>query len=322
MIRTAVVTGGLLHQGERWSLHPALEAWQPALLRRRRRWFTAEFHNPLSALSALCSVSAARLMADAVIRENGGGGGQWWVVSPWHGQTSTSRVRLMPASMLCWQQRDAQWLQQLLHPLLEPLAMELRLLPAGAMVMHCRRPLDVAPAPFPQLEQEGLGNRHPAGSDGGALMRLLSEIQMLLHQQPAEHRQPADHRQGLPAIHGIWLWGGWNPDGEQEPLSLMLPAVACVDPLLRAIADGRDATLMVASAEEMDGLIDRAGKVPPSVVLTGENRALWLSGWRWWRPGSSQIQPDRSAMGESELWQMVANSHQRMTGCALRRGVD
>ncbi|MDX8408470.1 MAG: hypothetical protein R8J84_00290 [Mariprofundales bacterium] len=313
MIATAVVTGGLLHQGERWHLHPALDAWQPALLRRRQHWFTTACHNPLSALGALCSVPAAKLMVNQTIGEAGERGcGQWWVVSPWHGQAAGTKVRLMPASMLRWQQRDAQWLQQLIQPLLEPLGMELRVLSAGAMVMHCRQAMDVAPAPFPQLEQEGLGNRHPAGADGGALMRLLSEIQMLLHQQPA------DDRHGLPAIHGVWLWGGWDQDAGQDLAALNLPAVACVDPLLRAITDGRDSALMVAGAEEMDGLIDTAGAVPSSVVLTGDGHALWLSGWRWWWPKAVLRQSNGTEREEDELWPVVAEAHQRLSGHALR----
>lgn len=44
----------------------------------------------------------------------------------------------------------------------------------------------------------------PAGEHGAELRRLMTEIQMLLHEHPVNQ---ARERAGLPAINAVWLWG-------------------------------------------------------------------------------------------------------------------
>jgi len=45
----------------------------------------------------------------------------------------------------------------------------------------------------------------PHGPDAGAVRRLMTELQMLLHDHPVNE---ARARRGLPAINAVWLWGG------------------------------------------------------------------------------------------------------------------
>ncbi|MDQ6951351.1 MAG: hypothetical protein Q9M26_06780 [Mariprofundales bacterium] len=295
MISTAIITNGLIQQARAWQLHSELTAWCPSLLRRHQRWFHASAHNPLSALARLTNTPAARLLM-----ENNDEPGQWWVVSPWHGQTMRDRVRLLPAAMLPWQEQDGRWLQEQLHPLLDPLAMELKVLPGGSMVMHCRTPLDVAPAPFPQLEQDGLSNRHPEGSDGGALMRLLAEIEMLLHQNPAPHRKD------VPEIHGIWLWGQWLSIANDpiSPLHLSAMIGGNVGPQL--LHDADNARVFIGEVEEMGALLPRDGFVPKRVVAIGADHAICFHG-RGWRLGDRSLHAPTTMPTETELWRLIGD---------------
>jgi len=289
--RVALVTGGLIKGNGKWALHPTLMPWQPALLRRRQRWFHADLHNPLSLLAAIMAVPAARLLADD------SSASQYWVVTPWHGQAMRDRVRLMPAALLDWHQQDADWLKGQLQPLLDDLMMELVVQLGGGMVMRCANPLHVQPLPYPHLEQKGLTNRHPNGADGGILMRLLAEIQMSLHQQVAAHRN------NKIAIHGVWLWGGWQPEADVGPVGL--PNIACRDLQLQRVCDGRDPQWLIGTAEEMVQMLPDHGEMPAVVVLTGEGRALCLAGRRWFSFGEKRPHERETLGEESTLWQMV-----------------
>jgi len=282
----AFITGGIIQGNGQWSLHPELMPWQSALLQRKQRWFDGEPHNPLSLLAALMGIPAARLLAD------GGEAAQYWVVTPWHGQAVRDRVRLLPEAMLEWCQQDAEWLKGQLQPLLDDLSMELVAQQGGAMVMRCAQPLDVEPIAYPVLEANGLTNRHPDGADGGKLMRLLAEIQMALHQQQAVQRK------NKRAIHGIWLWGGWQAD--KEAAAIMLPHIACRNPLLQSICDGRDPQWLIGTAEEMVQMLPDDGGVPETVILTGEARALCLSG-RCWLPFRNKKLCESNDLDESSL---------------------
>ena len=44
----------------------------------------------------------------------------------------------------------------------------------------------------------------PSGADGGALRRLMTELQMVLHEHAVNH---ARARRGLPAVNALWIWG-------------------------------------------------------------------------------------------------------------------
>jgi len=295
MSTVAVITGGLLRNQDRWQLHPELTPWQSLLLRRRQRWFNAAIHNPLSVVSAIMDLPTVRLFVDTTtIRDC-----QYWVVTPWHGRAIRDRVQLLPEAQLDWQSQDAVWLQQQLQPLLDDLNMQLLIHPSGAMVMACTHPLHTQPLSYPHLEQEGLTNHHPEGEDGGKLMRLLAEIQMLLHQ----HQAP--HRAGKAAVHGIWLWGAWQDDGASN--SPLLPTIACRDTLLQQMCDGRDAQWMIGRSEEIIQMLPDNETMPAMVVLTGEGRAVSLTGHRWLSFGSKPLHETKLLAEECELWRQLYN---------------
>jgi len=160
----------------------------------------------------------------------------------------------------------------------------------AALLLTCEQVMDAAPAPFAAIAGHTLPNRHPEGSDGGRLMRLLSEIQMSLHGKSPEYRA------GQPDIHGLWLWGScaWPNDATAGVLS-----VATRNPFLQAISTGRDAHWTISEAEKLADLWVTGAPLPDYVVLAGEGRAVLLKktflprlGHRAWRIGICKTEDD------------------------------
>lgn len=67
----------------------------------------------------------------------------------------------------------------------------------------------------------------PTGADAAAYRRLVSEVEMALHDHEINIRRQDD---GLPPINCLWFWGGgYAPEQHAEPL----PPLFADDPLLR-----------------------------------------------------------------------------------------
>jgi hypothetical protein len=130
--------------------------------------------------------------------------------------------------------------------------------------------MDVEPDRFGGISGQMLPNRHPKGADAGRFTRLLAEIQMILHQHPAEHRQ----QRGEVDVNGIWLWGGaqWPQQVNDNQI-----AVATRNPFLQSIVDGREAKLVITEAERMAELVKQATPLPKKIVLAGEGHAVLLT---------------------------------------------
>ena len=70
----------------------------------------------------------------------------------------------------------------------------------------------------------------PRGPESGALRRLMTELQMLLHDHPVNESRA---RRGLPVINAIWVWGqGVVPESASTK---NLPTVFADDPYARGI---------------------------------------------------------------------------------------
>ncbi|HWK52098.1 MAG TPA: hypothetical protein VNR40_19525 [Steroidobacter sp.] len=73
----------------------------------------------------------------------------------------------------------------------------------------------------------------PRGRDAGGLRRLMTELQMLLHEHPVNTQR---QRRGLPALNAIWLHGeGMLSDVSAYVSALALPAACGDDVYLRGI---------------------------------------------------------------------------------------
>lgn len=67
----------------------------------------------------------------------------------------------------------------------------------------------------------------PGGAERASHRRLLSEIEMALHEHPVNAEREAD---GRPAINSLWIWGGGYAP---QPVAGALPPLYANDPLLR-----------------------------------------------------------------------------------------
>ncbi len=278
--RMLILSQGLVEDEHGLGPHPALDPWRRSLERYHRRWFHVRPRNPLAWYAAVLRCPPAALVAGGAPLDRDWR--QFWVATPFHAMLGRDYLQVLPEDQMPWQERDARWLTGLLNPLLEPEGM--RLMHKGAaMVLACRDPLDASPPPFAAISGGLLPNRHPDGRDGGRLMRLVAEVQMLLHRFPAEHRRQA----GEPDVHGVWFWGACHDVGE---IPAMLP-VATRNPALWSLIEARNAEWMLAEPAYLHDLLPRDGRLPRQVILAGRTRAVWLRYRRLampratWQPG-------------------------------------
>ena len=76
--------------------------------------------------------------------------------------------------------------------------------------------LVTAAVPAAQLDGRNPDGHLPSGDDAAATLKLASEIEMTLHEQPVNAERLA---RGLPPVNSLWLWGGgFAPEASSEPI--------------------------------------------------------------------------------------------------------
>jgi len=121
----------------------------------------------------------------------------------------------------------------------------------------------------------------PAGEGGGAYRRLLSEIEMALHDHPVNLERQADGR--LP-VNSLWLWGGGvSPEQETRPM----PPLFGDDALLRGhwlrhtgVVDGWPGSIAACADASVAGFVAVAPATEPGTMpaLLAELRSLLQRG--------------------------------------------
>ncbi|HKE97011.1 MAG TPA: hypothetical protein VKB34_22070 [Povalibacter sp.] len=96
--------------------------------------------------------------------------------------------------------------------------------------VHSTRPLDVVTASPEIAVSNELQSAMPRGADARLLRRLMTELQMLLHEHPVNDVRAA---RGLPAVNALWLWGAGQLPATQPSRSL--PLARTTDPWLRGL---------------------------------------------------------------------------------------
>jgi len=287
-----LVTHGIIRNQDGLTLHPDLLLWQRLLGKRKQQWFHCTSVNPLALYAKLLDVEPALLLASRLPANKAK---QYWIASPYHAQLSRDAVRVMPEAMMPWGEQDAVWACELLNPLLQEDGMQLYCIDS-ALVLACEKPLHAQPAVFADIAGKCLPNQHPAGVDGGQLMRLMAEVQMMFKQSPSAYRRQA----GEVDVHGLWFWGG----SEARALpSLNTGAVASRDAFLRVVVDGKDAAMIITEPEQLSELLKDGGDLSKQVVLFGEDCAVllkpaWLPTWdaNNWLPKSKEEESRLLAM--------------------------
>ena len=166
-------------------------------------------------------------------------GGYWMHVEPVHFAAGLDRLTFMPlegeARILDTERTS---IAAVLAGHLQSCGMEFHTLTDGSWCVRSAQAFDVTTSSPEAAASHELDLMMPRGPDAGALRRLMTELQMLLHDHPVND---ARARRGLPAINAVWLWGTTvmiepNPLSHL-PLSLPFPLpLAFADaPYLRGI---------------------------------------------------------------------------------------
>lgn len=91
----------------------------------------------------------------------------------------------------------------------------------------CEQPLATATVPPADIDGEPPDEYLPAGDAGAAYRRLVSEMEMALHEHDINRQREATGRR---PVNSLWLWGGGRAP---EPAALPLPPLYADDALLR-----------------------------------------------------------------------------------------
>lgn len=97
----------------------------------------------------------------------------------------------------------------------------------GHCYLSAATPLATSLHPPQQVDNRIPTDYLPAGADRASHRKLLSEIEMALHDHPVN---AARESEGRPAINSLWLWGGGYAP---HPVDGELPELYANDPLLR-----------------------------------------------------------------------------------------
>lgn len=274
--------------GRGYALHPALQFAAPRLSRAAKFWTEAPALAPIEWYAALIGAAggAASLLAAAMGDAIPATARQGWLFSPFAGRLGRDSVHIMPQDIFAWDGADAEWLVGTLQPMLAGDGITL-LVRDACMLAVSDAAWDAHPASFARVAGHILPNRHPEGADGGRLMRLCAEMQMLLASQPSPRRLAA----GLPDVMGVWLWA---PSAlPAAPVSR--PALIAGDALIRACADdaGRMLPVAIMGAAGVEAHLEHQ-RFPRHWLLGGGRhavlagtRALPRFGRRPWRPGNA-----------------------------------
>jgi hypothetical protein len=93
--------------------------------------------------------------------------------------------------------------------------------------IQSQQPMTTASFPASVLDAQNPDDWLPSASSAAATLRLISEVEMSLHQHPVNAERQS---RGLPPVNSLWIWGGGRaPQQSSAPL----PPLFADDPLLR-----------------------------------------------------------------------------------------
>lgn len=273
MTKQVVITDAFFELDGHFFLNPALSAYEKELLKMKQVWSTASDVTPLAWLARCMQCTPAALLA-SLTNELPQQSKQYWVASPYHARLTRSMLRVMPDSMLDWDTNHAQQMCAILNPLLSSDGLELHVID-DTLLLSCNRSWDVNTAEFAEISGASLPDKHPKGKDAGHWMRLASEIQMTLHQQPV-------HNASGVAMHGLWFWGKTDDGALSTKLDFKgIPSIATrniyLKSVLKTLNKEQDATHIVTEAEHLPLLLNASAPKPKDWLLLGAGKSVKLT---------------------------------------------
>ncbi len=268
MIKQVVVTDAWVKHHDDILLNPALKPFEKALLSMKQIWANAETTTPLSWYAAHVQCTPTSLVASLfpALPEHTQ---QIWLASPYHARLTRSDLMVMPEYFLDWSADTAEHVCALLNPLLQDDG--LQLICQDELLLLCSDKVwDIQPLSFADIAGNTLPNKHMRGMDAGLWSRLLSEVQMSLHQEPVLTQQGLE-------VHGLWFWGGTGRVVDMLPTT-SFPSVATTDIYLQRVLQKlnkqQNAQIIVSYAEQLRTLLPTV--LPESWLLLGAGKSVRL----------------------------------------------
>ena len=255
-------------------LHPELEPWSKQFSRQKKNWLC---HLPMTALEWYLRFAGITQPPAAFVASQCDsipeGTRQCWLATPYNATVMRDWVRISPLETLEWREQDARWLSWLLNPLLAGEGLTMHAIGTNLLVTTLQS-WKVQPVSYAEIDGQRLPNRHPDGEDGGRLMRLQSEIEMLL----ARDHQDCRRHSGVPMISGVWFWGlsGWPVFGA----AATPPPVQTSDPRLGSLVSvDESADTAILHVSEFTELLSDIGikPFPQELILAGQGCSVCLT---------------------------------------------
>lgn len=198
--------------------HAGLRSWQRGLLATLQ-------------LSPVAWASAPVSACGSGMAHTGETGEYWMQLEPVHFAAGLDRLSFLPLSgAAAVQEAELAAIAPVLAGHLRLCGMELHTLADGGWSVRCERAWHVDTANPDAATARELDLVMPKGLDAGPLRRLMTELQMLLHDHPVND---ARARRGLPALNAVWFWGT-GPVPARQSTNELPPAYGDV-PYLRGI---------------------------------------------------------------------------------------
>jgi len=232
----------------------------------------------------------------------------WAVAEPVHLLTAIDHLRLAPPAALALASADQESLLAHLNAQLAgtPFALE-RSMVDSLWLLRCEEPIEVESTDPDVVVGRNIRDHLPRGRDAGTVRRLMTELQMLLHEHPVNERRA---RAGEPPVNSLWLWGfGKTRSAAATALMPLATDDAWLASLWRAhggtttsideapaLIAGRSTSALIAITRAPTSDIERRVLAPLRAALGGARRGGFAllageerveldarSRWRFWR---------------------------------------
>lgn len=206
-------------------------------------------------------------------------GSFWMHLEPVHFVTGLDRLNLLPLTAmarLTHEERESLRTAITVH-LLE-WNLQLHTLTDGSWLVHAGQAMDIETMCPEAAASRELDSALPNGKDAGSLRRLMTEMQMLLHDHPVNERRT---RTGLPVVNALWPWGsGIDADDDSVHLDRAHLPVASGDlPYLRGIYR-ENQNLIRPAPFDCAGLLESvANTVRAIAVVEVEEQSVLEDNW-------------------------------------------
>ncbi len=185
---------------------------------------------------------------------------------PVHLSAGREGVMLFDNTMLQLQSDEAESLAETVRPLLTEFAAKLEVAVPERWYLLCEQPVAITTHPLMQVIGRDVSDRLPTGDDRTRWRQLFNEIQMTLHEAPANQ---ARERHGQLPVNSLWFWG----EGDL-PAAGTTAYDACFsnDPLAQGLARWRDIPVRSLPAD-LDELLAQPAATAQLSLLVFDNRA-------------------------------------------------